>query len=108
MSIVDTLRERGFVQDISDEPGLAVELAKGPITLYWGTDPTADSLTAGHLVSLMMLGHFQRAGHHPIVIVGGGTALIGDPTGKTEMRQMLTIEQIQANMAGQRAQIAHY
>ncbi|MSQ24023.1 MAG: tyrosine--tRNA ligase [Chloroflexi bacterium] len=106
--IIDTLRERGFVQQISDEPGLESALGQGPITLYWGTDPTADSLTAGHLVSLMMLAHFERAGHRPIVVVGGGTGLIGDPTGKTEMRQMLTSEQIDANMAGQRLQIGRF
>ena len=108
MSIIDTLRERGFVQDVSDERGLESELAQGPITLYWGTDPTADSLTAGHLVSLMMLSHFQRAGHHPIVLVGGGTGAIGDPLFRTETRQLLTREQIEQNVAGQRHQIARY
>lgn len=108
MPILETLRERGFVEQISDEAGLRSALAGGPISLYWGTDPTADSLTAGHLVSLMMLSHFQRAGHHPIVVVGGGTGLIGDPLFRTETRQLMTQEQIQANMAGQRHQIARY
>ena len=102
------MNERGFVQQISDEAGLRAELEKSPVTLYWGTDPTADSLTAGHLVSLMMLAHFQRAGHKPIVIVGGGTGLIGDPLFRTETRQLMTLDQIEAHMAGQRPQIARF
>lgn len=105
---IDLLRERGFVQEISDVPGLRAAMAAGPVTFYWGTDPTASSLTAGHLVSLMMLAHLQRSGHRPIVVVGGGTGLIGDPTGKTEMRKLLTAEEIEANLAGQRSQVARY
>ncbi len=108
MGILETLGERGFIQQISDEAGLRDELERGPITLYWGTDPTADSLTAGHLVSLMMLAHFQRAGHKPIVVVGGGTGLIGDPLFRTETRQLMTIEQIERHMAGQRPQIGRF
>src|SRR5437762_3588341 len=73
--VLDALRERGFVQDVSDEPGLKEAFASGPVTFYWGTDPTASSLTAGHLVSLMLLAHLQRAGHRPIVVIGGGTGL---------------------------------
>lgn len=106
--ILETLGERGFIQQISDERGLREALGAGPVTLYWGTDPTADSLTAGHLVSLMMLAHFERAGHRPIVVVGGGTGLIGDPLFRTETRQLLTQEQIEANMAGQRGQISRF
>jgi tyrosyl-tRNA synthetase len=108
VGILETLAERGFIQQISDEAGLRQELGKGPITLYWGTDPTADSLTAGHLVSLMMLAHFQRAGHHPIVLVGGGTGLIGDPLFRTETRQLMTLDQIEAHMAGQKPQIQRF
>src|SRR2546428_10171215 len=106
--VLDALRERGFVQEVSDEAALKEAFASGPVTFYWGTDPTASSLTAGHLVSLMLLAHLQRAGHRPIVVVGGGTGLIGDPTGKTEMRQMLSEADIEANLAGQRAQVARY
>ncbi|HEY3117628.1 MAG TPA: tyrosine--tRNA ligase [Chloroflexota bacterium] len=108
LDAIDLLRERGFVQDVSDEMGLREAFASGPVTFYWGTDPTASSLTAGHLVSLMLLAHLQRAGHRPIVVVGGGTGLIGDPTGKTEMRQMLSEADIEVNLAGQRSQVARY
>ncbi len=106
--VIDTLRERGFVAQISEEDRLRERLAKGPVTLYAGYDPTAPSLTAGHLVSVMMLAHFQRAGHRPIVVVGGGTGMVGDPTGKTEMRQLLSLEQIDANIAGLRQQFGRY
>lgn len=106
--MLDTLYERGFVHQVSDEANLRAALGRGRATLYWGTDPTADSLTAGHLVSLMMLAHCQRAGHRPIVVVGGGTGLIGDPSWRTETRQLLTSEQIEANIAGQRIQIARF
>ncbi|MPZ14598.1 MAG: tyrosine--tRNA ligase [Chloroflexi bacterium] len=107
-SVLDTLYERGFVQQISDEAGLRAELDRGGTNLYWGTDPTAPSLTVGHLVSLMMLSHFQRAGHRPIIVVGGGTGLIGDPSFRTETRQLMTAEQIDANTACLHAQIARF
>ncbi len=106
--VIDTLRERGFIAQVSDEEQLRAALARGPVTVYAGYDPTAPSLTAGHLVSVMMLAHFQRAGHRPIVVVGGGTGMIGDPSGKTEMRQLLTEEQIQTNIAGLRHQFGRY
>lgn len=106
--ILDTLRERGFVAQVSDEAGLRAALARGPITLYCGYDPTAPSLTVGHLLSIMLLAHFQRAGHRPIVVVGGGTGMIGDPSGRTEMRQLLTPEQIRENMEGMRRQFGRY
>jgi tyrosyl-tRNA synthetase len=103
-NVLDTLRERGFIQQVSDEAALRAAFDAGQVTAYCGYDPTASSLTVGHLVSVMMLAHFQRAGHRPIVVVGGGTGMIGDPSGKTEMRQLLTVEQIEANMAGLRNQ----
>jgi tyrosyl-tRNA synthetase len=106
--VIDTLRERGFIAQVSDEDRLREALAKGSVMLYAGYDPTAPSLTAGHLVSVMMLAHFQRAGHRPIVVVGGGTGMVGDPTGKTEMRQLLSPQQIEANIAGLRAQFGRY
>lgn len=107
-NILDTLQERGFIQQISDEKSLRNLLDQGGVTFYWGTDPSASSLTVGHLVSLMMLGHFQRAGHRPIVVVGGGTGLVGDPLFRTETRQLMTREQIEANLASQRAQIGRF
>ncbi|MDZ7266408.1 MAG: tyrosine--tRNA ligase [candidate division KSB1 bacterium] len=93
----DILLERGFVEQVSDEARLRQLLGETRVTCYVGYDPTASSLHVGNLLSIMMLGHLQRAGHRPIVLLGGGTAMIGDPSGKTEMRQMLTREQIVAN-----------
>src|SRR2546428_3595091 len=103
---LEELSWRGLVQDTT--PGLAERLEKGPIRAYVGFDPTAPSLQVGNLVPVMMLAHLQRAGHRPIVVVGGGTGMIGDPSGKTEMRQLLTGEQIDRNMEGQREQFRRY
>ena len=88
--ILATLRERGFVQQISDEQGLTALLGRGPVTYYCGFDPTASSLHVGSMVPLMAMAHLARAGHRPIAVLGGGTSMIGDPSGKTELRQMLT------------------
>lgn len=104
---LDLLRERGFIQQVSDEDGLRTALER-PITVYCGYDPTADSLHVGHLMSIMMLAHFQRCGHRPIALVGGGTGMIGDPTGKSEMRQILAAEQIEQNARGIQRQLARY
>jgi tyrosyl-tRNA synthetase len=95
--ILSILRERGFVQQISDEPGLAALLGRGPVTFYAGFDPTASSLHVGSMVPLMAMAHLARAGHRPIAVLGGGTSMIGDPSGKTELRQMLSREAIAAN-----------
>ena len=100
LDVLDTLRERGFVAQVSDEAGLRAALSRGSVTVYCGYDPTASSLHMGHLVSLMMLAHLQRAGHRPIVVVGGGTGMIGDPTDRIEMRRLLSLEDIRANMDG--------
>ena len=96
MNALDVLRERGYIHQVSDEAGLRAALER-ETTVYCGYDPTRDSLQVGNLVSIMMLAHLQRAGHRPIALIGGGTALIGDPSGKTEMREMLTMEQIRHN-----------
>ena len=103
-----TLKERGFVSQVTDEEALEKILAEGPVTFYIGFDPTADSLHAGSLLPLMAMAHMQRAGHLPIGILGGGTAMVGDPSGKTEMRQMLTPEQIEKNALGLRAQLGRF
>ena len=103
---LDVLKERGFFKQCTDEKGLRAKLAEGPMTLYAGFDPTGPSLHIGHLVPAYAMAHLQKAGHRPIVLMGGGTARIGDPSGKTEMRQMISYEQIDNNIASQKPQIA--
>ncbi len=105
--ILDILSERGFVEQTTDPAELRRTLDT-PTTVYVGFDPTADSMHVGHLLPVMGLAHLQRAGHRPIALVGGGTALIGDPSGKTELRKMLTREDIEANAAGLRAQLGRF
>lgn len=106
--VFDNLVSRGFVKQCSNEPALRKLFAKGPLVFYAGFDPTADSLHVGSLVPIMAMAHIQRAGHTPICIVGGGTALIGDPSGKTETRRMLTIEEIGRNKDGLFGQLQRY
>jgi tyrosyl-tRNA synthetase len=105
--ILDILSERGFVEQTTDPEALRRTLDT-PTTVYVGFDPTADSMHVGHLLPVMGLAHLQRAGHRPIALVGGGTALIGDPSGKTELRRMLTPEDIEANAAGLRTQLGRF
>ena len=100
-SFLDELRWRGMLSQTAGE-GIEAHLAGGSRTAYCGFDPTADSLTLGNLVALKLLAHWQRAGHRPIVVVGGGTGLIGDPSGKSAERLLLDPEQVRANIAGQR------
>lgn len=97
MSVLDTLVERGFVHQLTHEEEIAALLAKEKITFYIGFDPTADSLHVGHFLGMMVMAHMQRAGHRPICLIGGGTAMVGDPSGKTDMRKMMTMETIQHN-----------
>ncbi|MFZ5974598.1 MAG: tyrosine--tRNA ligase [Bacillota bacterium] len=96
-NVFDVLKERGFIQQTSHEDELRELLGKERITFYIGFDPTADSLHIGHYVPLVAMAHMQRAGHRPIALIGGGTAMIGDPSGRSDMRQMLTLEQIENN-----------
>ncbi|MGH2586011.1 MAG: tyrosine--tRNA ligase [Dehalococcoidia bacterium] len=105
--VFDTLKERGFVYQDSDETGLRAALER-PLTVYCGYDPTASSLTHGHLVTIMMLAHLQRAGHRPIALVGGGTGMIGDPSDKSSARPLLSVEEIDANVANIRGQLSRY
>jgi tyrosyl-tRNA synthetase len=100
------LSSRGLVHDAT--PGLAARLAKGPITGYVGFDPTADSLHVGNLVPVMALAWLQRLGGRPLVVVGGGTGMVGDPSGKRAERPMLAIEQIDANAAAIRTQLGQF
>ncbi|MDD2648599.1 MAG: tyrosine--tRNA ligase [Eubacteriales bacterium] len=97
-NVMDTLRERGFLAQITFEEDLYKLLDKEQVTFYVGFDPTADSLHIGHFIPIMAMAHMQRAGHRPIALMGGGTAMIGDPSGKTDMRQMLTKETIAHNV----------
>jgi len=103
----DILKERGFVEQVSDEEGLRAALEQ-PITCYVGYDPSASSLHVGNLLTIMAMAHMQRQGHRPIAIVGGGTGMIGDPSGRSEMRQVLTAEQVQSNLEALREQIGRY
>ena len=105
MDVLADLRLRGMVHQTTDDAGLPAWLAEKPRTLYAGFDPTADSLHVGHLVGMMILRRFQRAGHRPIAIVGGATGMIGDPSGKSDERNLLSKETIEANVAGMRAQM---
>jgi tyrosyl-tRNA synthetase len=106
MSILAELDWRGLVADCTDRVELAKRTASGPITLYCGFDPTADSLHVGHLVGQVMLRRFQLAGHHPMPLAGGATGQIGDPSGKTSERQLLTREQITHNVGCIKRQLA--
>ena len=106
-NVFDVLVARGFVEQVSDEDGLRKALEK-PITCYIGYDPSASSLHVGNLLTIMTLAHMQRHGHRPIAIVGGGTGMIGDPSGRTEMRQMLTVQMLRSNLESLREQIGRY
>ena len=108
MNGYDVLKERGFIQQCSDEAGLRRLMDEGPVSLYVGFDPTGSSLHIGHLVSLQAMANLQRAGHRPIALVGGGTARIGDPSGKTETRKMLSVETIGENAQAFKKQIARF
>ena len=101
----DVLSERGFVEQASDEGGIRAALER-PLTCYVGFDPSAPSFHVGHLVPIMALAHLQRHGHRPIAIMGGGTGMIGDPSDKDEMRKLLTLDEIDANVAQLRVQMA--
>ncbi len=97
-NVMDTLRERGFIKQVVFEEDLYKLLGNESVSFYIGFDPTADSLHVGHYLAMMAMAHMQRAGHKPIVLIGGGTALIGDPSGRTDMRKMMTKETVQENV----------
>lgn len=97
-NVLDELLDRGYIKQFTHEAETRELLEKEKITFYIGFDPTADSLHVGHFIAMMFMAHMQRAGHRPIALLGGGTAIVGDPSGKTDMRQMLTKEQIQHNV----------
>lgn len=97
MSVLDVLQERGYIQQMTHEEEIRELLEKEKITFYIGFDPTADSLHVGHFLQIMVMSHMQKAGHRPIVLIGGGTAMVGDPSGRTDMRKILTREEINRN-----------
>lgn len=107
-NVFDTLKERGFIAQCTNEKELRELFDKERVTFYIGFDPTADSLHAGHFIALMAMAHMQRAGHRPICLVGGGTGTVGDPTGRTDMRKMLTDEDIEHNCECFKKQIARF
>ena len=100
MNLYETLKDRNLLYQTTDEEKLKDLLTNGKVTVYCGTDPTADSLHIGHCVPCTILRRFQQAGHKVLILVGGATAAIGDPTGKTDMRPMLTKEQLEHNIQG--------
>lgn len=104
---LQVLQDRGFIKQCTDIEALDALMEKGPIKFYVGVDPTGQSLHIGHMVPFFAMHHMQEAGHNPIALVGGGTSMIGDPSGKTEMRKMLTIEQIQSNAEAIKKQLGH-
>jgi len=106
-TVYDVFLERGFIDQVTDEAKLR-EILKGKVTCYIGFDPTASSFHVGNLVPIMSLAHMQRHGHRPIALVGGGTGLVGDPSGKDEMRQIMTKEEIRQNGELQKKQFAHF
>ena len=108
MHVLDMLKERGFIAQVTYEDDLYKALEKEPMTFYLGVDPTADSMHVGHFIPMLMAAHLQRAGHKPIILCGGGTAMIGDPSGKTDLRKMLTKEVIASNVASIQKQMSRF
>ena len=105
---LDILRERGFVKQVTFEDDLYKAFDEGMVTFYTGFDPTADSLHIGHYIPIMAMAHLQRAGHKPIALMGGGTGMIGDPSGKSDLRKVLTVEDIDNNVAHIRQQMSRF
>lgn len=108
MNVLDILKERGFIENTTHNEELLEYLSNKPASCYIGFDPTGSSLHVGHLLPVMALAHMQRNGHRPIALVGGGTGMIGDPSGKTEMRQLLTTEIIEENKKGIKSQLGRF
>ncbi|MCF2613148.1 MULTISPECIES: tyrosine--tRNA ligase [Fusobacterium] len=98
-NVYDVLKERGYLKQFTDEEAIKKILGEEKVTFYIGFDPTADSLHVGHFIAMMFMAHMQKFGHRPIALVGGGTAMIGDPSGRTDMRKMMTKETIAHNVA---------
>ena len=108
MNVFDTLKERGFIKQVTYEDDLYKMLDNEQVTFYTGFDPTADSLHVGHFMQVIVMTHMQRAGHRPIALVGGGTGMIGDPSGRSDMRTMMTRETIDHNCACFKKQLSRF
>ncbi|HHX54800.1 MAG TPA: tyrosine--tRNA ligase, partial [Clostridiales bacterium] len=106
-NVYDLLQERGFIEQTTHEEVREL-LGKEKVTFYIGFDATADSLTAGHFLTIMAMMHMQKAGHKPIALLGGGTTLIGDPSGRTDMRSLMTVETINHNVDCFKKQISKF
>lgn len=107
-NVYDVLKERGYIEQATNEEEIRDLLGKEQVTFYIGFDPTADSLHVGHFIQIMVMMHMQRAGHRPIALFGGGTGMIGDPSGRTDMRKMLTKEQIDFNVKSFQKQMSRF
>ncbi len=107
-SVYDVLKERGFIAQCTYEEDLKKKLENEQVTFYVGFDPTADSLHIGHYIPIMAMAHMQKFGHRPIALVGGGTAMIGDPSGKTDMRKMMTRQTVADNAAAIKKQLSRF
>lgn len=107
-NVMDTLRERGFIKQTVFEEELYEKLGKERVAFYIGFDPTADSLHVGHFMQLIAMHHMQQAGHRPIVLIGGGTGMVGDPSGRTDMRTMMTRETVQHNVECFKKQMSRF
>ena len=98
MKLSEELRARGFIAQMTDEQEIFDLIDNGKAIFYIGFDPTADSLTVGHFLQLVLMKHLQKAGNKPIALVGGGTGMVGDPSGRTDLRQVMTEERVQQNV----------
>ena len=107
-SLMDVFEERGFIEKTTHDEELKDYLRENAVTCYIGFDPTASSLHVGSLVPIMALAHMQNHGYRPIALVGGGTGLVGDPSGKTEMRKLLTSEMVEVNASGIKKQLSGF
>ncbi|HIS02727.1 MAG TPA: tyrosine--tRNA ligase [Candidatus Pullichristensenella avicola] len=108
MNALDILKERGFIAQVTFEDELYKAFDEGMVTFYTGFDPTADSLHIGHYIPIMAMAHLQRAGHRPIALMGGGTGMIGDPSGKSDLRKMMTVETVDHNVSCIKQQMARF
>ena len=107
-NVFDVLKERGFIEQTTREDEIRSLLAADKITFYIGFDPTAASLTVGHFLTIMAMAHMQRAGHRPIALIGAGTVMVGDPSGKTDMRRIMPIEEIDQNAQAFKKQLPRF
>ncbi|MDD4572323.1 MAG: tyrosine--tRNA ligase [Clostridia bacterium] len=107
-NVYDILAERGYIEQATDAEEIKQLLANESVTFYIGFDPTADSLHVGHFIQVMVMMHMQKAGHKPIALFGGGTGMVGDPSGRTDMRKMLTIEQVAYNVESFKKQMSRF